>query len=193
MAGVIKALSAITPDNPNVYRVGIAVGTGETFEQHVNLELLEQEVRAVLAAGRLWSVGKHFEGGQYSVDFGFVSPPDPSELTTVDGKVAAHNPLAHTPDQQNVIDRGADWAAMRVNAQAMIDQGDQAIVAIGLNHTTLNQVQTDAAAAATLGAFKTAILPWLTITHAILTRQQGDIEALQKVIRASRWFVPPQE
>lgn len=188
--------SGFDPENGNVWRVTLVTPAETHFEVLVNLALLESEVRAVLAEGRLTSLNQYTAGAWpnrvYSVDFGFPTPPSAGEQSTMDGKVTQHNPTLHTPEQQGVIDQGVDWAALRVQAVAMITQGDNAINGIDANLVTLGTIATNVQAATTVNALKAALAPLLTVQTAILNRQRGIIENFQRVLKALRWLIPSE-
>lgn len=122
--------SGLNPENGNVWRVTLTTPAETHFEVLINLVLLENQTRAVLAAGRLTSLNQFTAGvwpnRVYSVDFGFPSPATQGEQTAINTVVAAHNPAALTPEQQEA----ADLAAELADIQARIDETNANIALI---------------------------------------------------------------
>lgn len=107
--------SAVSPDNPNVWRVVIAIPNGQTFYTITNMPRLRYDADNELGMSRLFSLNQHNDN---EIDFGFYSPPTQAEQTACDALVANHDHTVLTPEQQAAADLAAELATVNANIDA---------------------------------------------------------------------------
>lgn len=87
----VSLFGTVPVDNPNVYQV--------PRPNPVNVELLEEEARAVFPSTVLWSVDEYKDGPNKFINFGFLAPPTSQQQTDVDTIITNHNPTGQTQAQ----------------------------------------------------------------------------------------------
>jgi hypothetical protein len=180
--------------------IPVEVGPGETFEQHINIALLDQQVRAELDPAdldlprRVWGVTPlkaEDENGkpEYAVGVSFVSPPSPEEVSQVEAVVAAHDPAGRTQEQRDAIQKGADFDDLRANVAAVLADAASALAQIDADFTALAADIAALNAATTLAQARPSILDSMQVLTRTLNRQRRIIQSLVYAVRAIRWFV----
>jgi hypothetical protein len=191
--GKLPVTTATFKDPPNRISFPIAVGADETFEQYVNIALLDQQIRAALG-DRIWSVNQlrhHNEDGslEYAVGVGFVTPPTPEEADQVEALVASHDPAGKTAEQQERFARDFDYDALRANVAAVLADAANGIALIDAD---LQSIAADISAfsqAATLNAAKPPLVDAMQIQQRILNRQRRIIQSLVYAVRVVRHII----
>lgn len=162
------------PDSAIRVAIPVPVQTGETFEQYINIDLMEQQVIAALGE-RIDSVAALHSGLDYAVGVGFVSPFTPAERAQVEALVAGHDPQGLTGAQQETADRLKDFRNLFGSVGDILAQGDAGKVAIDADLALLQSNPTQANAIAVL--------------RNTLNRQRKIIEFLELMVRALSWLV----